>query len=134
MIIDEAQRLNRRQRKRLMKRVHLKTKQGKMSPTLIYSSHVDFSSQVREYAIDFAAYELSGFGAQELERILNRRIQHFANRRGSEIQFDSEAIEFLVGTFGADLRAMESFLYDYFQAIPAGPKITINELQAQHNR
>jgi hypothetical protein len=129
LLIDEAQRLTKRIRLKLFQSVQTKTKAGVTAPILIYSSHEDYSVEIGRYFEDFISYEMHALSARDLAGLLDRRVNHFAVRGSGKVHFDREAVDFLLAAFGADLRGMETFLYNFFQSIPVKPHIEAEILQ-----
>ncbi len=134
LIVDEAQRLSRQARKRLFTSAQMKTQQRVTAPRLIYSSHEDFLTSSVQDSNDFVTYTLHGLNVHDLVGLLDRRVQFFASGEDCKVHFEPEAIDFLISTFLSDLRAMEAYLYDFFQAIPAEPQIKADTLQEFNGR
>lgn len=122
LLLDEAQRLSRRSLDHLFKSANNGSDVERI-PSLIISTHKDFSAYARRYSPDYKSFELGVIELEDLELMLDRRIQHFTRNGHSEVHFRPHALRFLLDTFGMDLRAMEAFLYDFFQSIPASPDI-----------
>lgn len=131
LLLDEAQRLSRRSLLKLFRAAKFVPAQ-QQSPSLVISTHKDFSADARRLSVDFTSVELGGMQDEDLELMLGRRIQHFASKGLSPVHFQPAALRFLAETFGADLRSMEAFLYEFFQSIPTSPEIEVQVLRERY--
>jgi len=106
MIIDEAQRMSRRQTRLVFKR----------GGPLVLSTHVDLSKKIIRAGLDFQTVDVTvQASACQLGRILNRRI-HASRLSDNAIPCITEAdVIRLQHQFGGNIRAIEQCLYDQFQ-------------------
>ncbi len=100
-LIDEAQRLTRRRQRHLLS--------GKFA--VVVASHEDLTPQAR-VPVDSVLVDTD---AEQLDRILRRRIE-WARRDDSALpQISSQTLARLLERFGGDVRSIEDHLYDVFQ-------------------
>jgi chromosomal replication initiation ATPase DnaA len=131
LLVDEAQRLSSRVRRKLYQRNQNLNASGSQVPSLVFTTHEDFSDDLRQFLVDFKSIHLSVLDEADLAHLLERRLQYFAVDETCEVRFHPQAVHLLSSSFGPNLRQMESFLYDFFQDIPQQPIITA-ELLARH--
>lgn len=120
-IVDEAQRLWPWEWMRLLVWVQ------KGGHRLVIGSHADMQwlfqlagMPLETCSLDYSAY---------LPEILERRLSFFALEDPCPTYFTPDAIEFLQGRFGANLRAIQYFLYEVFQRLPSRGGLTGDTLQ-----
>ncbi len=106
-LLDEAQRLTNKERKRLMKQTEL--------IQLIVSSHEDFNGVFSVHKRPIMTVNLGVNGREHLRAVLNRRLAYFSLKDSSRAFISDEMIDFVWGEFGRDIRAVEQFLYEYYQ-------------------
>lgn len=104
LFLDEAQRLTPSERARLFDTV----------PRLVIASHEDLSRRTRR---PVRTVHLAGLSRERLARILSARVEISRRSSGPVPTFSPGAIAALSARYGDDLRAMESHLYDVFQAL-----------------
>jgi len=102
--VDEAQRLTRRELRRIFDWV----------PRLVIATHEDLSAHTRR---SVRTLWLRGMDAERLAAVLQRRIEAARRGPGPIPCLSHAAIAALLARFGDDLRAVESYLYDVFQAV-----------------
>lgn len=102
--VDEAQRLSRRELARLFQSV----------PRLALATHDDLSRHTRR---PVRTMVLRGLDAPRLARILSARIEAARRASGPVPTVSDQALSNLLLRFGDDLRSMENYLYDVFQAL-----------------
>jgi hypothetical protein len=118
-LLDESQRLSRAEQSRLVKI-------AKAGTRLILSTHEDFTAAFHRARLVLHNVELSCPEPAELAALLRRRLERFSIGP-LELRFSPDAVTWLREEFGGNMRTMEYFLYDYFQAarpsgtIGAGP-------------
>jgi chromosomal replication initiation ATPase DnaA len=124
-LLDEAQRLSKGGFLSSNEMVRL-LDAAKNGVRLILGTHEDLSPAFRSRRISPVTVTLSTPAAEELAGILERRLDLFS-LKPIHTKFSPEAVDWLRSEVGANLRTMEYFLYDYFQAerpegiIAAGP-------------
>ncbi len=107
-LLDEAQRLNRRARRRLATAAE--------SPVrLIFSSHEDLSPLFEGAGVRLTTVRLTTPSPARLRRMLHRRLACFALRPGALPPLGDDALDALLHACGGNLRAMERALYEAFQ-------------------
>ena len=121
-LVDEAQRLPRRVRKRIFA----------AGLPLVLATHRDFSRPLRRAGYGVTTQHIGGHNTPELiARLLNRRIE--ASRRDTlrtAPRVSSDDAHWLHAKFGSDIRAIESYLYDIVQSQAFGTeKIQSQEFQ-----
>ncbi len=124
-ILDEAQRLNWRQRRRWLKlgRAH----------RLIFSSHVDLTPYFKRrgwplYSFDVAAAVSPAAYAAWIER----RLAYFALPQTPAAALAPDAIQFLYDTFGPNVREAEYFMYEVWQGLTEAENITAGYLAEKY--
>jgi hypothetical protein len=128
LLLDEAQRLPRRSRFSLYRKAVALTPESIQNPRLILATHEDFSGEYIQFPLEFETVDLAAPGETELALLLEKRVQHFASGAASPVRFEPGAVRYLSDRFGDDLRSMETFLYAYFQSIPAQALISTEAL------
>jgi chromosomal replication initiation ATPase DnaA len=94
----------------------------------ILGTHEDLSPAFRARGLSLLTVPLSTPGAEELAGILRRRLNLFS-LEPNHTKFSPEAADWLRSEFGSNLRMMEYFLYDYFQAGRPEGIIAVGPLQ-----
>ena len=109
-VLDEAQRLGRRERSRL-----LDAASGKLR--LVVSSHANLSAAFARQRLPLQTIRLGGLGAEHARSVIERRLEQFALGDRPRATLASDAFAWLAATFGDDLRATITLLYEVFQAL-----------------
>lgn len=122
LLLDEAQRLSRRERGRLLAAA------GTLG--LILGNHDDFSHYFRRRGLQLVTVDLEKITFTELAAILQRRLEYFSMPDAPQYSFSTGAIAFLTERYAPNLRAAELFLYEYFQQLPSPGAIHGQHLQA----
>ncbi len=120
-VLDEAQRLNWRQRRRW-----LKLGEGRR---LIVSSHVDLASRFQWrgwplWSFDVATAVTPATYAAWIER----RFTFFAIPQTPAVTLSPDANQFLYDTFGPNMREAEYFMYEVWQSLTEVEEITADYL------
>jgi molybdopterin-guanine dinucleotide biosynthesis protein len=104
LLLDEAQRVSPRRLRKLISRAH----------TLVLGTHDDLSHLSRR---SMRTVNIRGLPREKLDAILAARVE--AARRGPGVlpRIPATQQQILIDRFGDDLRAIESLLYDVFQAL-----------------
>lgn len=106
VIIDEAQRLSFWTLRRVLK----------AGGPLIIGTHVDLSKAIRQAGLNVVTFNVAtDSSSEQLQEILNRRIEASRLGNGTVPRISSEHAVRLRGVFGSDVRAIENSLYDQFQ-------------------
>ena len=95
---------------------------------LILGTHEDLSGVFRSRGISPVTVTLATPAAEELALLLQRRLNLFSPKP-IHTKFSPEAADWLRSEFGANLRTMEYFLYDFFQAERPEGIIAVGPLQ-----
>ena len=121
-LLDEAQRLNWWQRRKLMKAAsHLK---------LIISSHEDLTPLFAKKGLNLTSVDLSGeMDEGWITAVIHKRLAYFAIRNQPHAALTHAAIIYLVETFGQNLRQMEYFLYEVWQQLENAEPINVQFLK-----
>jgi hypothetical protein len=107
LLIDEAQRLGRFARWRVFAR----------GGPLVLGTHRDFSSELQRAGLQVVTIDVSAKQSPErLVQILNARIDRFRLADADSPLISISQARKLQQQFGGDIRAVESYLYDLFQA------------------
>ncbi len=106
-VLDEAQRLRRRERRRWLK--------GATAVTFIFSSHKDLASSFAHHQALQSVQVDAAISLTHYQTWIDRRLAYFSLPGASPVTLTDEAIAYLCQTFGADMRAAEYFLYEVFQ-------------------
>ena len=109
-LLDEAQRLNWWQRRKLMKVAdHLR---------LIISSHEDLTPLFARKGLTLTSVDLSGeMDVEWITAVIHKRLAYFAIPNQPHATLTPVAITYLIETFGQNLRQMEYFLYEVWQQL-----------------
>ena len=128
-LLDEAQRLNRRERRRWLKGV----RNGRLRT--IFSSHVNLTGLFERFKMQLTTINLeSQISLEHYANILNKRLGAFALDSQPKIWFSDDAVLFLYNTFQLDLREMEYFLYEVWQGLEDVGEVTAVFLQSQYKQ
>ena len=125
-LLDEAQRLNRRERGRLL--AELLT--PRPAPRLIFTSHADLTARFAGRRLNLATLRLAASSADHLRAVVERRLAYFALPGGPGITLAPDALAYLHRQFGGDLRAAEHLLYEACQRLSGPGEITAGQLAA----
>lgn len=107
-VLDEAQRLGRKERGRWLDRA--------TAVTCFFSSHVDLTPHFRRRGLPLQSLVLEELvSAAHYRAWVERRLAHFALPGGPRLRLSEGAITRLYQAFGADMREAEYFLYELFQ-------------------
>jgi hypothetical protein len=119
--LDEAQRLSRWERRRLLR--------GLQGKRLWIGTHEDFRPLFTYWGRSVTTLYVADFTDRaHLAAVLARRVNYFALPTMTPIQFDATALDVLWQRFGANLRASETYLYELFQRLPTVTVITADLL------
>lgn len=107
-LLDEAQRLTKRERERLLG--------GRLR--LILASHEDLTPLFTRFGLRLATVQFDSAPLAHVTAVLERRLAFFALAGSSQrVAIQPEAIQLLHTTFGADVRKIELALYEVFEEI-----------------
>jgi hypothetical protein len=122
-LLDEGQRLNLAERARLLR-------EGKSGRRLILGSHEDLTGLFAAAELPLATLLPETASLAHLQAVLARRLAYFALApEAPAVTLDDTAVAYLAETFGGDLRAMQWFLYEVFQALRRPGTISAAELR-----
>jgi hypothetical protein len=121
-LLDEAQRLNWWQQRKLMKMAdHLQ---------LIISSHEDLAPLFAKKGLCLTSVDLSGeMDVGWITAVLHKRLSYFAIPNQPHATLTPDAITYLAQTFGQNLRQMEYFLYEVWQQLEGVEPVDVQFLQ-----
>jgi len=125
-LLDEAQRLNRRERRRLLDEVLTPD----TAQRLIVGSHEDLTRFFARRRLKLATFRLGAMSAGHLRAVMERRLAYFALPGGPRVTLAPEAVTYLHRRFGGNLRAVEQLLYEACQQLPGPGEITVDCLAA----
>lgn len=107
LFLDETQRLPARLRRRIFS----------WEASFAIATHEDHSRELSRAGKECVSIRLEGLSAGKLAEILARRMEWARRGPGPLPGFTSERIERLIADFGDDLAAIQSHLYEEFQAM-----------------
>jgi hypothetical protein len=121
-LLDEAQRLTRWQRRKLVKAApHVQ---------LIISSHEDLTPLFAKKGLNLTSVDLTGeMDVAWITAVLHKRLSYFAIPNQPHATLTPAAITYLLETFGQNLRQMEYFLYEVWQQLEDAEPVDIAFLQ-----
>jgi len=123
-VLDEAQRLNRRGRGRLLDAAA----NGRLR--LLLSSHADLISEFEQRRLPVRTIRLGGLGPVHARAVIERRLERFALGDRPRATLTPDAYAWLAATFGDDLRATITLLYEAFQALTEPVAVDADHLRA----
>lgn len=110
-LLDEAQRLPRRRRRRLFRSLR------RTGSTLALASHEDLSAELDAEGLRTRTVKVSGLDEHRLIQILQRRLD-WARASGGPLPTPNRAMaRELIDEFGDDLRSMLDHLYERYQEL-----------------
>lgn len=115
-LLDEVQRLNRRQRNKLFSIV------TKHHVRLILGSHEDFEPRFSKNKLPITTIILDDIDPSFLGEMLTERLNYFRIGSNSPVYFEADAIDYLLDRFRRNLRLMEYYLYEVFQHLADAQK------------
>jgi hypothetical protein len=125
-VLDEAQRLAAGERRRLLA--------WAAGSQLIVSSHTDLAGHFGRQGLDLTTVRLDQLigepAVEHLAQVLQRRLDTFSLDRPAAVSLAIDAAGYLEQAFGANLRAAEQFLYDYFQHLAGRPGAAGGQIDA----
>jgi hypothetical protein len=126
-LLDEAQRLNRGERDRLLSAAQ----HARGGLTLVLSSHDDLAPLFAKRGLSLTTVHLDEAASPDhLGLVLARRLSYFAlDRNAPGATLTPGAISYLHETFGGNLRAVQYFLYEVFQRLRGMGAITADDLK-----
>jgi hypothetical protein len=121
-LLDEAQRLNWWQRRKLVKAAsHLQ---------IIFSSHEDMALLFNKKGLSVTSVDLTGeIDEAWITAVLHKRLAYFAISDQPHVTLTPAAIAYLVETFGQNLRQMEYFLYEVWQRLDSIEPVNVSFLR-----
>jgi hypothetical protein len=119
--LDEAQRLGRLQRRRLISAANHNLQ-------LVLSSHEDLAPLFKKKKSPLSTVALANITVEHLSNVLEKRLTYFSLNPNPSLWFSSAAIEFLWRRFGSDLRSVERFLYEFFQQLNVKGEIRVSHI------
>ncbi|MCB9418258.1 MAG: hypothetical protein H6667_00520 [Ardenticatenaceae bacterium] len=112
-LLDEAQRLNRRERRRLLSAI---SRQDQSGLRLILSSHEDLTPLFRRWRQPLQTIDMNALLTADLYgRMLARRLEYFALPDRPHTALSPDAVQWLYETFYPNMRDAEYFLYEVWQ-------------------
>jgi len=121
-LLDEAQRLRRRERRRLLRDA------GRLR--LVLGSHADWERHFARWGMSIQTVTLGdSLTADTLHALLVQRLDYFALPGAERVMLAADAVPFLLDTFGGNLRKMEYFLYEAWQQQERVTTITTDWLE-----
>jgi DNA polymerase III delta prime subunit len=126
-LLDEGQRLNWWQRRKLVKAAfHLQ---------IIFSSHEDLAPLFNKKELSVTSVDLTGeIDEGWITAVLHKRLAYFAIPDQPHATLTPDAISFLVETFGQNLRQMEYFLYEVWQQLETTESVDVSFLRNMRSK
>jgi len=126
--LDEAQRLNRRERERLWRAAEAGLR-------LVLGSHEDFAAAFAKRGLPPTTVQLDEPDAAHLARLLARRLDYFAlDPAQPGMTISDGAVRALHAAYGSNRRAIERCLYEVFQAVEAVGEVSAAQVEAMRAR
>ena len=126
-LLDEAQRLNRWQRRKLLKAASYLQ--------LIISSHEDLTPLFAKKGLTLTSVDLTGeMDAGWITAVIRKRLAYFAIPDQPHATLTPEAITYLVEIFGQNLRQMEYFLYEVWQQLETTESVDVSFLRNMQSK
>jgi len=126
-LLDEAQRLNWRERRRWLQ--HAKRDSGADGLRFIIASHRDLRRIFHRRGLPLASFDLAtAVSPAYYQRWLDRRLDFFALSDQPRLTLAADAAAWLYAAFGRDMREAEYFLYDVWQETPAPRRLSAADL------
>ena len=113
--LDEAQRLNPRERTRLITTVEAR------KARIFLGSHEDLTPLFEFHRLPLSTVTLDALDGVHFNAVLRNRLRYFAMPNGGHATLSEDALLYLRDRFGSDLRQTERFLYDVFQRSVRSP-------------
>jgi hypothetical protein len=138
-ILDEAQRLSRRERHRLLEApppspLPIALERASLAQTsgfrLVLSSHADLTADFARHQQPVRTVRLESLGPEHARAVIERRLHHFALGDRPRATLTPDAHAWLTATFGDDLRATLALLYEAFQTLTAPVPVDAERLRA----
>jgi hypothetical protein len=120
--LDEAQRLLRGERRRLLGLAERGTR-------LVLSSHEDLAPLFARRRLPLTTVRLDDEPDVHFRAVLERRLDYFALAGAERVTFAPDALAALRRRFGTDLRAAERWLYELFQRLDSPRPLTLRDVE-----
>ena len=116
-LLDEAQRLNGRFRRRWLAALEGVQASKTSNVRTIFTSHIDLTAAFQRHKLDLTSVDLRrAVNSAYYQRWIDQRLQFFAlPQTPTRLGLTPEAAAWLFKTFGLDLREAEYFLYEVWQ-------------------
>lgn len=125
-LLDEAQRLSWRQRRRLVSGV------GNGRLQIVLSSHEDLTRVFAQKGLVLTSVDLAGeMTVDWITAVLDRRLSYFALPDQPRAILSDAAVYYLYQRFGNNLRQMEYFLYEVWQRLDTPQLVMRQTLENQ---
>lgn len=108
LVLDEAQRLRRGERRRLL---------SSPPPCLVLGSHEDWTPLFRRVGLPLGTLRLERHGIERRRALVERRLAFFALPDAPAIPIGDAVLERLERCFGPNLRAADHLMYEVFQQL-----------------
>lgn len=109
LLLDEAQRLPRRRRRRLFRRA------ARLGASLALASHEDLAAELDAHGFQSRTVRVHGLTVDHLLSIVERRLEWARAAPGPVPGLDRDAPRQLLERFGDDLRSLLDHLYEDYQ-------------------
>jgi len=120
LLLDEAQRLTRRERSGLLEGLAA----GRGRPRMVLGVHEDLTPLFARYGQPLLTVRLGRCPPSHAVAVLSRRLSYFALDDPPATAFSAEAAGYLCAALDGNLRRIDDFLYEFFQALPRPGLVT----------
>jgi len=110
-LLDEAQRLPRRERARLVAERNLSR-----GLRIVVGTHEDLTTLFAAHRLPLLTVSLDSVTAAHVAAVVDRRIEFFSLDGHPATTFSADAVRHLCDTFDYNLRLIDGFLYEFFQS------------------
>lgn len=124
LLLDEAQRLSWRERKRLLNLIK------RHALRVVFSSHEDLTTLFARSGVSLSTVELAQASLEQRTEMIQRRLEFFALDTPL-VTVAPSAVEWLVAHYGPNQRACDALLYEVFQHLDLPCSITDEDVQAE---
>ena len=128
-LLDEAQRLTRRERARLLAERNLSR-----GLRIVVGTHEDLTALFAARRLPLLTVSLDSVTAAHVAAVVDRRIEFFSLDDRPATTFSTEAVRHLCDTFDYNLRLIDGFLYEFFQSLGKTGVVTSETLSRFRRR
>jgi hypothetical protein len=127
-LLDEAQRLTRRERIRLLAQERVRRRELR----LVVATHEDLASPFARQRLPLVTVSLDSVTAAHVAAVVNHRIGYFSLDDPPAVALSADAVRHLCNMFDSNLRLIDGFLYEFFQTAVRPGVVTSEILSRFH--